>query len=695
MNLGKIRGAVERADHFEIDAGDGAPFKVAKSALSEQLVEKVRRLYCGGKVEKFALGGEVGMPPDTARFRDAYPGVLLSDPASPFFAPGQSVGLGSPVAGGSAEAPGLGLLGRLEQALATRPRQPAPELAQPEAEAEAAPETAPLPLPVPVPEQAPPPAAAGPGFLGALLAPMAVGASATPPPPEVPEPPPVPTLPSADRVAEEARAAGQAAARQIAEAGDLAKRSLDERAAAEAQSRAAEYNAASALVRAQDEAAARAEQEAQRLRETYQRGENAMRLQREKLSQREKALGDVENMRIESGRVFSRTDPVGLIMGAMMVGAAEAGLRKGSGSEAALKVIGDAIDRDVLAQKTEIEGVRSARLRAYEAAVGDVNNAAQLLRADQQLVAAAAARAEAQRTQSAQGRLMLTKLSSDLSAQARQTADEAVKLITGTAIAQQKAAQDAEARQLGLRQAQAQLVRGEAELAAARRQEQRADVSLQQSAERLGLERQGQAFGQTMAVEQLRAQQAERAAKAGAIDYDVLGKMGYPLPPDAWAQIKDDRASASYVMDEDDEGRTIYRRARDVPSAEKVATAQTAARLALAQLEKIERYIPGPGKKTPSTFGVGEEARKAQAEIEAATQALTTQLKEVEKLGALTGADLELIKPRIPTAQGWFSTDATERQTAADLRASIDGMVQAIVDTVVAPVVGAKPKGAK
>jgi len=57
MNLGKIRGAVERSDHFEVDAGDGAPFKVAKSALSEQMVEKVRRLYCGGKVEKFALGG--------------------------------------------------------------------------------------------------------------------------------------------------------------------------------------------------------------------------------------------------------------------------------------------------------------------------------------------------------------------------------------------------------------------------------------------------------------------------------------------------------------------------------------------------------------------------------------------------------------------------------------------------------------
>lgn len=687
MNLGKIRGAVERPDHFEIDAGDGAPFKVAKSALSEQMVEKVRRLYCGGKVEKFALGGEVLMPPGPASFREAYPGVLASDETSPFFAPGSKVGIPSPVVGGSSEQPGIGLLGQLERALATRKPEPTP--AAPEPEAAQAPPVPPLPLPTDV---ASAPAESGPGFLGALLAPMAVGSAAPVERPAVPEEPAAPTLPSPDQLAQEARSAGQAAARQIAEAGDLAKRSLEQRAAAEAQARAAEYSAAEGLVRAQDEAAARAEQEAQRLRETYQRGENAMRLQREKLAQREKDLGDVENMRIESGRVFSRTDPVGLIMGAMMVGAAEAGLRKGSGSEAALKVIGDAIDRDVLAQKTEIEGVRSARLRAYEAAVGDVNNAAQLLKADQQLVAAAAARAESQRTQSAQGRLMLAKLSSDLSAQARQTADEAVKLITGTAIAEQKAAQDAEARQIGLRQAQAAMVRGEAELASARRQEQRADISLAMSEEKLGLERAGQVFGQAMAVEQLRAQQA----KAGAIDYDVLGKMGYPLPPQAYAQISDDRKSAAYVMDENEKGETVYRRARDVPSAEKVVAAQQAAKLALAQLDKIERYIPGPGKKAPSTFGFGEDARKAQAEIEAATQALTTQLKEVEKLGALTGADLELIKPRIPTAQAWFATDAAERQQAGDLRAAIDGMVQAIIDTSVAPdITGATVKTTK
>lgn len=645
--LGKIKGAVEREDHFEVDDGSGRAFKVAKAGLSPRLVDRVREMYCGGRVQKMALGGEVLMPPGPASFREAYPGVLVSDPSSPFYRPPDVIA-GIP----SAPAP----LEGVPESLA-RPLEVPPSLARP-------PEAPPEPLPAPPPP--PPPAPiAGPSLPEDVAAPTEAA----------------PMMPSAVGAMDEARAAGVEAARRIAEAGDLAKRSLDERAAAEAQARAAELSAAEGLVRAQDEATRRADEEAARLRDVYQRGENALRLQKEKLAAREKELLDPEAMRVETRRVFSRADPVGLMIGAMMVGAAEAATGKGSGAEAAMRVISDAIDRDVLAQKTEKGALQSARLRAYENAVGDVNNAAQLLKADQQLAASAAARLEAQRTQSAQGRLMLTQLSNQLSAQARKTAEDAVQLITGQALAQQKAASDAEGRQMALRQGEMALLRGSAELESAKRGEARADEQLELARARLGLD---------VRQQQLAEKAAE--AKTGAVDYDVLGKMGYGLPADAFAQIKDEKASSSYIQTTDDKGQTVYRRARNPEAAEKVSKAQMAAELAKNQLERIEKYIPGPGKSVVSRLGFGEEARRADAEVKAATQALTTQLKEIEQLGALTGADLELVTPRIPSAQAWFTSDVAEQQQALDLRNSIDEMVQAISRVSVTAPPGGWPK---
>lgn len=667
--LGKVKGAVEHEDHFSIDDGSGRPFRVAKSALSPHLVERVRKLYCGGKVQGFADGGLVDDPLLSGDDEEVPPGIAA--PLTPTPAPTQPASI----------VPDLAAEYRAQQADPARRLKTREEI-----EAERA--TA-------------PPATGGAGFLEALVAPIvaqgagAIGTVPIPPPggmapeaagevaPAAPTAAPAPGLPPPGTLSEEARAAGIEAAKRIAEAGEAAKRSLEERTAAAAQARAAEYNAAAGLVRAQDEATQRAEEEAARLRDVYQRGENALRLQKEKLAQREKELLDPEAMRIETRRVFSKTDPVGLIIGAMMVGAAEAGLRKGSGTEAALKVIGDAIDRDVLAQRSEKESLRSARFRAYEAAVGDANNAAQLLKADQQLIASTQARLESQRTQSAQGRAMLAKLSSDLAEQARKTAEDAVQLMTGQAIAQQKAAGDAESRQIALRQGEAALARGAAELAASGRAEARADDQLALARERLELERR-----EVTSRELTQAATARvAAAKAASVDYDALGKMGYGLPPEAFAQIKDDKAAASYIIDEDDQGRTIYRRARNEKAAEKVGEAQMAAQIATTQLEKIEKYIPAPGKKVPSTMGFGEEARRSQAEIESATQALVTQLKEIERLGALTNADLGLVKPRVPTAQGWFSTDVAERQQASDLRESIDAMVDAIKAASVAPLV--------
>lgn len=637
MKLGNIKSAIEKADHFEVDDGSGRAFKVAKSALSSELADKVRRLYCGGKVQRMALGGEVLMPPGPASFSDAYPGLLISDPRSPMYRPGAAIGAPSPMA--PTEGPGM----------LARPMEVPPMLARPPEEP-----VAPPPAPAPTPPPAPAPVL-GPDLVEQPAAPEEAPAAAAP------------------GAIDEARRAGSEAARQIAEAGELAKRSLADRQAAEASARAAEMNAAAALVSAEDEATRRAAQEADRLRDVYQKGQNALRLQREKLASREKELMDPEAMRIETRRVFSRADQVGLIAGAMMAGAAEAALGR-SPTEGVLRTINDAIDRDILAQKTEKAGLQSARMQAYQTAVGDVANASQLLKADQQLAAAAQARFEAQQVQSAKGRLMLTQLGNQLSEQARKTAEEAVQLITGQAIAQQKAAIDAEGRSMALRQGEMALARGAADLAQSGRAESRADEQLAMARTRLGLDVRQQEL-------------AERAAqtKAGAVDFDILGKMGYGLSPDQWAQIRDDKASASYIADEDDKGNPIYRRARDQKAAEKVSETQMAATLAESQLDKIEKYIPGPGKKVVSTTGFGEEARRAKAELEGATQALTTQLKEIERLGALTGADLDLIKPRIPTAQAWFTTDAAEQQTAADLRESIQNMVEAIKRSAVTP----------
>ena len=664
--LAKIKGAVEKADHFEVDDGSGKPFRVAKAALSPHLVDRVRRLYCGGKVHRFDEGGTV-----------PYPDSPL-DPRRIVQAPLIDRGAPAPVSGatfsfGSSTSPAVfrtvSALPDEEMLRKKELEQTAEEidrmfLQKQDAERRAREEAA-------RPPPAPAGSAPGLGVVG-MVSPLAAqeeaaareSAAETPPASEVA---PARGLPSPVDVLSEARKAGTEAARRIAEAGEAAKRSLDERAAAEANARAAEYSAATALVSAQEEAARRAEQEQARLRDVYEKGENALRLQREKLASREKELVDPEAMRIETRRVFSRADPAALIVGAMMVGAAEAGLRKGSGTEAALKVIGDAIDRDILTQKTEKEALRSSRFRAYEAAVGDAANAAQLLKADQQLLVAAQARAEAQRTQSAQGRLMLSKLATDLSSQARKTAEEAVQLVTGQAIAAQKAGEAAQAGVLGLRQAEAELVQGQEAIEKSRRQEARADAELEIARAKLGLEAR-------------REEMAERVAtgKAQRVDFDMLGRMGVALSPEQYAQIDDAKASASYISDLDDKGRTVYLRARNEKAAEKVADAQAAAELAKNQLDRIEKYIPGKGKSVTSRMFWGEDARKADAEVEAATEALTTQLKEIERLGALTGADLGLLKPRVPTAQAWFTSDEAEAQRAADLRDSIDEMLAAI-----------------
>lgn len=669
--LGKIRGAVEKADHFEIDDGSGRAFKVAKAALSPRLVDRVRSLYCGGTVQKMALGGEVGMPPGPRQGPGGFWDTLGQDEAAPAAMPApvaEAAPAPAPVEA-PAEAPAPPLLD-LAAEYAAQQADPARRVKTREellAERASAP---------PAPAEASAPAG---GFLAGLVAPIIaqggdgqLGAAPVPPPAGETAPAPAaapaaaPTMPAVPDVAGEARAAGVEAARRIAEAGDAARRSLSERSAAEANARAAELSAAQALVSAQEQATARAEAEAARMRDIYQRGENALRLQREKLASREKDLLDPEAMRIETGRIFSRTDPVGLMIGAMMVGAAEAGLRKGSGTEAALKVIGDAIDRDVLAQKAEKEGLRSARFRAYEIAVGDVNSAAQLLKADQQLAASAAARLESQRTQSDQGRLMLAKLSTDLASQARKTAEDAVQTLTGQALAQQKAQAEAEGRVITMRQAEAGLARGAAELDAARRAEGRADEQLSIARARLGLDiRQQEAAERQQRI----ANQLAAAKLRGESTADLSlrkGLLGGALSPEEFATVADKKERETFVPVVQDDGSPAYRKALTDKDAEDLKKSFRAIEGALRDVGELNKYIDRPGYSAPAIL----PGTKAKAHSAALQQNILSAIKDIKELGALTAADMSLVEPLIPDPQAWSTTAAQEAKQLDYLRDS-------------------------
>lgn len=54
----KIKKATEYDAYFLIEDGSDSPFKVAKSGISQELCDRIRRMYCGGSV-KMAAGGAV------------------------------------------------------------------------------------------------------------------------------------------------------------------------------------------------------------------------------------------------------------------------------------------------------------------------------------------------------------------------------------------------------------------------------------------------------------------------------------------------------------------------------------------------------------------------------------------------------------------------------------------------------------
>jgi len=322
-------------------------------------------------------------------------------------------------------------------------------------------------------------------------------------------------------------------------------------------------------------------------------------------------------------------------------------------------VIGDAIDCDVLAQKTEKGALQSARFQAYQAAVGDVQSAGQLLKADQQLAASAAARLESQRTQSAQGRLMLTQLANSLSAQARKTAEDAVQLITGQTLAQTKAADDAESRVMRLRGAEAALVRGAAELEASKRAEGRAEAALAMSQQELGLK-----------MRQQKLAEAAMLGAGGSREVVRKGILGGELVPEELASITDDKERGLYVtVPSMTTGEIVYRRARSEKDAERATKLFGALDDAFQSAKELGTFIPGPGRDAPTIL----PGTKAKAQSQQLQQKIILAMKDVKELGALTKADMDLVEPFVPDPQGWTTTGAQE---AAQLELLMRGFTQ-------------------
>jgi len=80
--LSNVKHATEHPDHFAVDDGSGRPYRVAKAALSPAMVERVRRLYCGGPV-RMALGGIATMTDTMPAEPDALTPVPVVAPAPP------------------------------------------------------------------------------------------------------------------------------------------------------------------------------------------------------------------------------------------------------------------------------------------------------------------------------------------------------------------------------------------------------------------------------------------------------------------------------------------------------------------------------------------------------------------------------------------------------------------------------------
>lgn len=643
--LDKIKSAVEHEDHFAVDDGSGAPFRVAKAALSPAMVDRVRSLYCGGTVQRMAAGGIVG-------------------------------DLGSDMPGGSADEPTSGIMttpdltgANLEQPLAlpadltAPPAAPAAEIAPVEIAPPAPVQAAPVePAVAPAPEQPPAAVEAAPAPAPVVVPPAPVAApAAAPTVSEIPSVTVSPVvepaaLPAASDLESMVRKAAQGfvpagtapedlvAARPLAEA-----RVAREQAADRERLAAAELARQAAIEKERDRV--QAEKEAADLVRIARQHEEAKRAAKVDLDAKAQSYRDTENARVEAGRLWTNMSgwQTALAGFSMILGGVASGV---SGrANAAEEVIERAINRDIEQQRLDIAAKRSIRLKEYEAAGATLSQASELLRADMLNLQAARARATAAMQTSRSSRDAFNQLAMSLDSKRAAAVDAALNDMSAQAVAASLARRSMVRDDVTVQgERQRQLLAAKAD--------RRADAALALDRQRLDLEK------QKLAISAAQEMAKQRAAAVGE-SATLAGRLGQALTPEQWARIPEDKERGRYVAVTTDKGEQAYRLAMSDKAAEEIRSLDLAVERGLSNAKDLGKLIRAPGKETPTVL----PGTTAKTESEALQQKLIMAIKNIEDLGALTNADMGLVKPLIPDPQAVFTTD---EQEAAQLKQLTD-----------------------
>lgn len=626
--LDRIKGAVEHDDHFAIDDGSGRPFRVAKSALSPAMTDRVRRMFAGG-VARMADGGMVD-PALMAGTVAEEPVDKLADMAPPevVIPPPLPVEVSAPV-----EVPVLPALvepvvGPPVPAAATEVGPPAP--IAPSIEPVAVVEPIAAPAPVTAPVEAVPTAPAAPVVEAPLPLPAAVdvGAKVTAG---------IPTPVGATQADVEAVAP--------------LVRIKAERAVADEQLRRVELQIAQRAEQARAAEQEAANKEVQDLAAIAEQNKSALSAARADYDRKAQALRDSENARVETDQLWKGEygGVAQFFAGfAMFAGGIAAGM---TGTQnTAEQVIDRAIARNIEQQRADITMRRANRLSEYQAAGLTVDQASKLVKADLDTLAAARARATGARQASVAARDAFQRLAASYQSKALESVESAINDISASAVTASVARRGLEKENLAIAASRQALQAGALGMAKTRQEMALA----QQAARRADIEL------------ALRGQEAATKARAEAADASVLGRVGKVLTPEQWGSIKDNTERESYVVFTDDQGNQGYRRAITRESAAELRDLDVAVSRGLENARGLGQLVKAINPNAP-TILPGTEAKTRS---EALQQEIVKGIKDIERLGALTASDMGLVTPTIPDPQSWTSTDAQEAEKVKQLTTS-------------------------
>lgn len=623
MNLGKIQSAVEHDDHFAVDDGTGKPFRVAKAGLSPALQDRVRQLYCGGRVKGFAAGGVVDDPVEPMAVE--VPATMVEPMSEPITIEGET----------TARTPE-----QLETAAPVAEPAVVPVVVAP-----AAPVAGPAPT-LQAPIAPAPVVAAAPAATTALT--PAAPAAAAPAAPASPAPPVLTRIPPAPTLAEIlGRAVG----------GEGPPTEIETAVGRAAEAKAATLKATADLaqtkLRTETEAAAdlaaqakEAETQVVALKRIADERKAALDVAQQSQKQKQEALLNADTALAETQALLSPGQRIGLALSsiAMAVGYAMSG--RTDGAEMAQKTVNDSVDRMVAQQRTLKEGQRAARLRDYQLATGETESATRLYEADLKDLMAAKAKESSLKLTSASARRALETLASQLTLGAQQSREEAINYVAGMRTQLATQARAATREELGIKAAEQGMLLAESADARAERQ--------------LRLQQAQLAEARTARVESRQAAQAQATAAQTVDDIRRAGLMGAELNPRQFSVLPRDETPA-YVPVISDDGALVYRRAMSTKDAETIRDVREGKEIALQELSELESLI----KQGTGAFG---EDRQRRTRAEAIAQGVLTTSKNILRLGALTAADIALLQPMLPAIGDLTTLDSTNLARIAELR---------------------------